>query len=261
MSHGTCEIENCWGRVKARGFCNKHYRRFRSYGDPLGLSPRELMMIGSCDVEGCKSPKERRGWCNRHYRKWQRYGAPTAGREHTKYKTPEESFAARTTWDGECLVWTGRTKLEFGYGVITVGPYKAIPAHRWAWEKVHGSIPEGMVMDHMCWNPACVRVEHLRLVTQGQNTQNRQGANPNNRSSGIRGVTLCNRTGRWLATISMNNQTVNIGRYDTKEEAGEAARLARLRHYTHSDSDRRPTSGECESAGQEILNADYLYDQ
>lgn len=35
---------------------------------------------------------------------------------------------------------------------------------------------------------ACVEVKHLRLATRAENTRNRAGAGPNNKSTGIRGV-------------------------------------------------------------------------
>jgi hypothetical protein len=30
-----CSVENCFGEVRARGWCAKHYRKWRQYGDPL----------------------------------------------------------------------------------------------------------------------------------------------------------------------------------------------------------------------------------
>ena len=41
--------------------------------------------------------------------------------------------------------------------------------HRLAWELTNGAIPEGMVIDHLCRNRACVNLNHLRLVSQQEN--------------------------------------------------------------------------------------------
>lgn len=41
--------------------------------------------------------------------------------------------------------------------------------HRVAWEAVHGPIPEGMTLDHVCRNKPCVNVDHLRLLTNSEN--------------------------------------------------------------------------------------------
>lgn len=55
-----------------------------------------------------------------------------------------------------------------GYSRIRIEG-KNIQAHRWAWELVNGSIPSGMVIDHLCKNKRCVLPNHLRLVTQQEN--------------------------------------------------------------------------------------------
>lgn len=55
-----------------------------------------------------------------------------------------------------------------GYRKVLINS-KLIRAHRWAWELVNGKIPEGLVIDHLCRNRACVAVDHLRVVTQREN--------------------------------------------------------------------------------------------
>jgi hypothetical protein len=42
-------------------------------------------------------------------------------------------------------------------------------AHRFMWELFNGPIPEGMQIDHLCFNPGCVRYDHLELVTPREN--------------------------------------------------------------------------------------------
>lgn len=36
----TCCVTDCGAGVKTRGFCGKHYQRFRKHGDPLAVKPR-----------------------------------------------------------------------------------------------------------------------------------------------------------------------------------------------------------------------------
>lgn len=68
----------------------------------------------------------------------------------------------------DCVEWDGR-KDEDGYGRINRGEL----AHRSAWEKEFGPIPEGAVVGHRCDNPPCVAVWHLFLATQKENMRDR----------------------------------------------------------------------------------------
>lgn len=68
---------------------------------------------------------------------------------------------------GSCWLWTG-TRSPLGYGIFKIGK-SATGAHRFAYECEIGPIPSGMVMDHLCKNPSCVRPDHLEPVTQREN--------------------------------------------------------------------------------------------
>ena len=49
-------------------------------------------------------------------------------------------------------------------------------AHRAAYVHHSGEqIPEGMVVDHMCWTRKCVNPAHLRLLTNAQNAARANG--------------------------------------------------------------------------------------
>jgi hypothetical protein len=66
-----------------------------------------------------------------------------------------------------CWIWTGyRTKR--GYGGFWFGSASK-RAHRVAYEAVHGAIPAGLVLDHLCRNPSCVNPDHLEPVTDREN--------------------------------------------------------------------------------------------
>lgn len=73
-----------------------------------------------------------------------------------------------------CWNWTGHIN-RAGYGHFWDGD-KDIRAHRWAWARKHGPIPEGLETDHLCRNPRCVNPDHLEIVTSGENT--RRGIGP-----------------------------------------------------------------------------------
>lgn len=75
-------------------------------------------------------------------------------------------------YETPCWVWTGNFQTH-GYGTITVDG-KGRVAHRFRWEKVNGPVPDGLELDHLCRNRACVNLDHLEPVTHAENV--RRGA-------------------------------------------------------------------------------------
>ena len=73
-----------------------------------------------------------------------------------------------------CTLWTG-TKTKDGYGLASWGEhrpgkgYGSVLVHRWTYEQHHGPIPRGMVVMHICDQPGCYFVGHLRQGTYKEN--------------------------------------------------------------------------------------------
>ena len=74
----------------------------------------------------------------------------------------------------ECWPWLGALT-NWGYGRPTFAG-RAVYAHRLAYELVVGSVPEGLVLDHLCRNPCCCNPAHLEPVTERENILRGQGA-------------------------------------------------------------------------------------
>ena len=75
---------------------------------------------------------------------------------------------------GPCWVWTGwcqptRSSRYLPYGRAWADDGKQRSAHRWAYERLVGPIPEGLTIDHLCNNPPCVNTAHLQIATVRQN--------------------------------------------------------------------------------------------
>jgi len=64
-------------------------------------------------------------------------------------------------WEGCCSAW--------GYGQANVDGV-IVYIHKWLWELVHGPVPAGWEVDHLCRNRRCGNVLHLEAVPKAVNT-------------------------------------------------------------------------------------------
>lgn len=80
----------------------------------------------------------------------------------------ESRFMKFVDKSGSCWMWTGRTD-RYGYGRFKLDRRMAL-AHRVSFLFSLGSIPPGMTIDHLCRNRACVRPDHLEVVTRKVNS-------------------------------------------------------------------------------------------
>ena len=92
--------------------------------------------------------------------------------------TTADRFWAKVTRDREdgCWEWTGG--MTSGYGRFFVGGQsrpKQVGAHRWAYQHLIGPIPDGLQLDHLCRNRACVNPAHLEPVSQRVNVLRGEG--------------------------------------------------------------------------------------
>lgn len=172
---GACAVPGCDAPEKARGWCGKHYGRLLRHGDPLGGAPeRAGKRLRPCAIDECANlATGGHGWCKRHYQRWHKYGDPLAGKEYTPRGMPlRERIEARVAKAEECWFWLGSLD-GCGYGMIAVDG-RAMRAHRASYEAFVAPIPEGLVIDHLCRNRACVNPAHLEPVPHEVNV--RRGA-------------------------------------------------------------------------------------
>ena len=97
-------------------------------------------------------------------------------------------------------------------------------AHRYAWERANGPIPEGMEIDHICHTPLCCNPDHLRLADRSENTSYLKGATARSQS-GYRNVYP--QAGKWQVQIRHKGVVHHFGTFDTPEEASSVANKER----------------------------------
>lgn len=76
--------------------------------------------------------------------------------------------------EGPCWIWqlsTGGAK-GTGYGKKSING-EVVAMHRSFYEREYGPIPEGLEIDHLCRQRACVKPQHLEAVTRAVNQQRR----------------------------------------------------------------------------------------
>lgn len=75
-----------------------------------------------------------------------------------------------------CWEWPGYIPPR-GYPTIWSSTHgRKVYLHRLSYETFRGPIPAGLVIDHLCFNPICMRPSHLEVVTAGENVS--RGRNP-----------------------------------------------------------------------------------
>lgn len=71
MADRTCIVDGCGNRRVGRGYCRKHYQRWRSHRDPLVILRKERR-AEQCEMHECTAEVKARDLCAAHYEAWRR---------------------------------------------------------------------------------------------------------------------------------------------------------------------------------------------
>lgn len=156
--------------------CGKERTLTRQPSDPAkrcsSCANRRYAPGTICSVEGCDAAGEmRKGMCVPHYlSRWRTENVQNLAPE--EIDANKEERARRLFWEkvnktGDCWIWIGQLDPK-GYGQVTFRN-KSRTAYRVSYELTRGPVPEGLELDHLCRNRACVNPEHLEPVTHQEN--------------------------------------------------------------------------------------------
>jgi hypothetical protein len=119
-----------------------------------------------------------------------------------------------------CWKWIEKTT-RYGYAVINWKGRQWL-AHRAVYTKLRGAIPEGLEIDHLCDNKACVNPMHLEAVPHQVNIVRSNGAAAENARK-----THCKR-GHELAGENLYRQ---VGPYGVQRVCRSCVRLRERERY------------------------------
>lgn len=120
-----------------------------------------------------------------------------------------------------------------GYGNVTIKNVK-FSAHKLAWFLYYNEIPEFHI-DHISGDKLDNRICNLRKSCPLSNQRNRKKNSDN--STGVNGVYMSRN--KYRARIKIKGVLVNLGTYDTLEEAAEVRRLADCKYEFDDNHGRR----------------------
>ena len=167
----ACSVPNCARRHYGHGFCEGHYKRWKK-----GTLHREKPFqphaprAAQCSVESCTRPVRARGWCIAHYNRWLKHGDALLTQPLRPLRLPLlERLMLRIDTSGgpdACWLWRGPL-FKSGYGDTSIRGYRR--AHVAVWRVLHGPVPPGYELDHLCRNLLCCNDAHIEPVTHTEN--------------------------------------------------------------------------------------------
>ena len=195
----TCSVEGCNGKHYAKGYCNKHYRQMRDFGEI-----RRTRFDSNEIIE------------------YEDHAEIVLYNKHC-----EEIGRTLIDLDDVDKARSYKWGINKGYAQSS----KGILLHR-----LIMAPDNDMVVDHINHDRLDNRKENLRICSTRQNTMN-QDVSKNN-TSGITGVGWDKSSNKWIAYIKVNYRQITLGRFSNIDDAIEARRNAEIEYFGEYRNDK-----------------------
>ena len=173
-----CNVEGCNRLVNAKGYCDKHYKRFKKYGDPL-IVKLEINHNRDpiCTIEGCNNPHEAKGYCRKHYVRFKKSGNPLFKKTEYHGMRNTYEYSVWSSMKDRCLNKNNKGYYRYGGRGITV-------CDRWlnsfiAFHEDMGQKPFSKAQLDRRDNDGNYEPDNCRWVTPAVNANNRRPRNKN----------------------------------------------------------------------------------
>ena len=201
----------------------------------------------TCKAPGCNNPHRSLGYCNTHYLQVWKHGEIRLTRaEKRRLKPDPPTKPSQFLLQGHIVKIELRRKgKENVYAIIDKNDLPTVIGYHWYPAKggntktmyakarvsmkstrvslhrvIIGDIPEGYEVDHANGNGLDNRRRNLRIATREQNARNI--AHPTSNTSGYKGVSMDQRTKKWVAHIRYGNKKHYLGSFQTRKDAAIA---------------------------------------
>lgn len=131
MSIIACAIEECESPSFCKGYCSKHYARYKRHGDPLVTKNRPRPPAGTrsiCEVEDCGQNVKGLGFCLKHYQRFKKTGDPLLNPSGRNLRRYGEGELCEADDCGELAIKRGYCGLHYqrlmNHGDVTVTLYR-----------------------------------------------------------------------------------------------------------------------------------------